>query len=168
MCLWGLGLETLPSADRRHGGQVPLGRRQGDPGGPLQHLLLPRAEQDDRVRGPALGHEHRRRASGVGNIFYGSEGYLVVKGYNTYESFDRRGKPGPEEQGRRPGRQALRQLHRGGPAAAIRRSCTDRSRPRTPARRWPTWATSPTGSAAGSSSTRPPRPSSATARPTPC
>ena len=51
--------------------------------------------------------------AGVGNIFYGSEGYLVVKGYNTYEAFDKAGKLDQEELGRRPGRQALRQLHRG-------------------------------------------------------
>ena len=25
--------------------------------------------------------------AGVGNIFYGDKGYLVVKGYGTYESF---------------------------------------------------------------------------------
>ena len=51
--------------------------------------------------------------AGVGNIFYGSDGYLVIKGYNTYESFTRpQGQARPEEQGRRPGRQALRQLHR--------------------------------------------------------
>ena len=34
---------------------------------------------------------------GVGNIFYGSEGYLVVKGYGTYESYlGRERKPGPK------------------------------------------------------------------------
>ena len=29
---------------------------------------------------------------GVGNLFYGSEGHLAVKGYNTYEAFDKGGR----------------------------------------------------------------------------
>jgi hypothetical protein len=33
----------------------------------------------------------------VGNIFYGSEGYLVIKHYSAYEIFlGRRGEPGPK------------------------------------------------------------------------
>ena len=41
--------------------------------------------------------------AGVGNIFYGSEGYLVVKGYNNYETFlGQKKEPGPKRQ-RRPG-----------------------------------------------------------------
>ena len=33
----------------------------------------------------------------MGNIFYGSEGYLVVKGYNTYETFlGQKKEPGPK------------------------------------------------------------------------
>src|SRR5262249_43839969 len=41
--------------------------------------------------------------AGVGNIFYGSEGYLVIKGYNTYEIFlGRRGEPGPKNKDSEP------------------------------------------------------------------
>ena len=29
---------------------------------------------------------------GVGNIYYGSDGYLAVKGYNSYEAYDKGGK----------------------------------------------------------------------------
>ena len=43
------------------GGQVPVRRRQGDAGGPDQHLSVPRPEEDDPVRGAALVHQPRRR-----------------------------------------------------------------------------------------------------------
>jgi len=37
-----------------------------------------------------------RAGNTIGNIFYGSKGYLVIDGYNKYYSFmDRDGKPGP-------------------------------------------------------------------------
>ena len=117
---------------------------------------------------PWLTNSEAGPGSGVGNIFYGSDGYLVIKGYNTYESFKgRKGEPGPKNKDSDPvGKHFANFID------AVRKrdpkSSTDRSRPRTTARAWPTWATSPTASAASSSSTRPPKSSSAIPRPTPC
>ena len=46
---------------------------------------------------------------GVGNIFYGSEGYLAINGYDSYEVFlGAEARAGPEAQSRR---RPLRQLH---------------------------------------------------------
>jgi hypothetical protein len=40
--------------------------------------------------------------AGVGNIFYGKDGYMVIRGYNTYETFlGRKREPGPK--GKSPG-----------------------------------------------------------------
>ena len=42
-----------------------------------------------------------RAGNTIGNIFYGSKGYLVIDGYNKYYSFmDRDGKPGPANNSR--------------------------------------------------------------------
>jgi hypothetical protein len=39
---------------------------------------------------------NREDGAGVGNIFYGSEGYMVVKGYDTYETYlGQKRTPGP-------------------------------------------------------------------------
>jgi predicted dehydrogenase len=55
MCMWGLGVDTLPSKVTSMGGKFLF---------------------DDDKETP-----------GVGNIIYGSEGYLVIKGYTTYEVY---------------------------------------------------------------------------------
>ena len=41
---------------------------------------------------------NREQGVGVGNIFYGSKGYLVIHGYNGYETFlGQKGEPGPKK-----------------------------------------------------------------------
>ncbi len=98
----------------------------------------------------------RRPATSIGNIFYGSKGYLVDRTkYQRYATWlGREQKPGPGRRPRADG-QPLGQLHRrraqpqaGGPERAHRgrrhlHAC------------WCTWRTSPTGWAARCTSTPP-------------
>ena len=90
----------------------------------------------------------------IGNLFYGSKGYLAVAGYNNYKTWlgrnsERRAR---QEQGRRP----LRQLHRRRAQPQARNPERRRSRkaPRPPC--WCTWPTFPTAWAAPSISIRRP------------
>ena len=79
----------------------------------------------------------------VGNIFYGSEGYLVVKGYDSYEIFlGQKREPGPTR--------TAGGDHFANFVKAVRsRKTSDQNGPVETAiwlRHWLTWATSHTGS----------------------
>jgi predicted dehydrogenase len=97
MCLWGLGLETFPSEIVAMGGKFLWDDDKETPEVLSSTYLFPDQKKmiEFEVRPWATNTEG---GAGVGNIFYGSEGYLVVKGYNTYETFlGRRGQPGPKK-----------------------------------------------------------------------
>ena len=97
MCLWGLGLETLPSQIVAMGGKFLWDDDKETPEVLTSSYMFPEQNQmiEFEVRPWATNTEG---GVGVGNIFYGSNGYLVIKGYNTYEAFDRDGKPGPKRE----------------------------------------------------------------------
>ncbi|WP_406695567.1 Gfo/Idh/MocA family oxidoreductase [Singulisphaera sp. Ch08] len=86
MCLWGLGLETLPSSIVAMGGKFLWDDDKETPELLSSSYMFPEQNQmiEFEVRPWATNPE---AGAGVGNIFYGSEGYLVIKGYNQYESF---------------------------------------------------------------------------------
>ncbi len=95
MCQWGLDVQ-LPSQIVAMGGKFLWDDDKETPEVLIVQLLLSGTEPDDRVRSASLVYE-RRRQTRVGNIFYGSEGYLVVRNYGSYESFlGRNGEPGPK------------------------------------------------------------------------
>jgi predicted dehydrogenase len=91
MCLWGLGLETLPSDIVAMGGKFLFDDDKETPEVLSSTYLFPEQKKiiEFEVRPWATNKED---GVGVGNIFYGSEGHLAVNGYNSYEAFDKSGK----------------------------------------------------------------------------
>ncbi len=95
MCLWGLGLETLPTDIIAMGGKFLWDDDKETPEVLSSTYLFPDQKQmiEFEVRPWSTNTEG---GVGVGNIFYGSEGYMTINGYNSYESFTRDGKAGPK------------------------------------------------------------------------
>ena len=96
MCLWGLGLETLPSEIVAMGGKFLFDDDKETPELLSSSYKFPETNQmiEFEVRPWDTNQE---AGAGVGNLFYGSEGYLVVRGYNQYETFlGPKGQPGPK------------------------------------------------------------------------
>ena len=91
MCLWGLGLETLPSSIVAMGGKFLWDDDKETPDVLSSTYMFPATNQmiEFEVRPWATNTEG---GIGVGNIFYGSEGTLAIKGYSSFEAFDRHGK----------------------------------------------------------------------------
>ena len=91
LCLWGLGLHSLPSAITAMGGKFLWDDDKETPDVLSSNYFVPEQNQmiEFEVRPWATNTEG---GVGVGNIFYGSEGHLAVKGYNSYEAFDKSGK----------------------------------------------------------------------------
>ena len=88
MCLWGLGLETLPSQIVAMGGKFLWDDDKETPEVLSSSYLFPEQKMmiEFEVRPWATNPEG---GTSVGNIFYGSEGYLVIKGYNSFEAYDK-------------------------------------------------------------------------------
>lgn len=96
MCLWGLGLETLPTDIVAMGGKFLWDDAKETPEVLTSNYFFPETNQmiEFEVRPWATNTEG---GATVGNIFYGSEGHLVIKGYNTYEIyFGQKNEPGPK------------------------------------------------------------------------
>lgn len=92
MCLWGLGLDhTFPSEIVAMGGKFLWDDDKETPEVLSSSYLFPEQKKmiEFEVRPWATNNE---AGAGVGNIFYGSEGYLVIRGYSNYEAFDKSGK----------------------------------------------------------------------------
>lgn len=94
LCLWGLGV-GLPNTITAQGGKFLWDDAKETPEVLSSTYLYP-------DEGKVIEFEVRpwctnlEDGAGVGNIFYGSEGYLVVKGYDTYETFlGQKREPGP-------------------------------------------------------------------------
>jgi predicted dehydrogenase len=97
MCLWGLGLETLPSEIVAMGGKFLWDDDKETPEVLSSSYLFPDSNKmiEFEVRPWATNNE--AAGAGVGNIFYGSDGYLVIRGYNHYEIFlGNKAEPGPK------------------------------------------------------------------------
>jgi predicted dehydrogenase len=86
LCLWGLGLESLPERITSMGGkflwddckEVPEVQTS------IYHYPKQRKIIQFEVRNWNTNLED---GAGVGNIFYGEKGYMVIKGYGTYETY---------------------------------------------------------------------------------
>ncbi len=91
LALWGLGLETLPSAIVSQGGKYLWDDDKETPEVLTSSYQFPATNQmiEVEVRPWATNAEGGVK---IGNLFYGSEGHLVVDGYNTFEAFGRDGK----------------------------------------------------------------------------
>lgn len=96
LCLWGLGLETLPTTITAMGGKFLWDDSKETPEVLTSSYLFP--EQNKMIEFEVRPWmTNTEGGSGIGNIFYGSEGYLVVNGYSSYESFlGQKREPGPK------------------------------------------------------------------------
>ncbi|MCA1686713.1 MAG: hypothetical protein LC745_12245, partial [Planctomycetia bacterium] len=85
------GLQTLPSDIVAMGGKFLWDDDKETPEVLSSNYLFPEQKQmiEFEVRPWATNTES---GVGVGNLFYGSDGYLAVKGYNSFEAFDKSGK----------------------------------------------------------------------------
>jgi len=95
MCMWGLGVDTLPSRVTSMGGKFLWDDDKETP--EVQTSLYHYPDQNKmiqfEVRHWCTNDEH---GASVGNIFYGSEGYLVVYNYDRYAVFlGQKKEPGP-------------------------------------------------------------------------
>ena len=96
MCLWGLGLETFPTDITAQGGKFLWDDDKQTPEVLCSSYLFPDQKKfiEFEVRPWMSNAEDGVK---IGNIFHGSEGYLVIKGYNQYEIFmGKDGEPGPK------------------------------------------------------------------------
>ncbi len=95
LCMWGLNV-GLPEQITAAGGKFLFNDAKITPEVLCSTYYYPKEKKiiEFEVR-PWITNEEN--GVGVGNIFYGSEGYLVVNGYDTYESFlGKDKKPGPK------------------------------------------------------------------------
>jgi predicted dehydrogenase len=86
MCLWGLGVDTLPSKITAMGGKFLWDDDKETPEVLTTVFLYPELKKmiQFEVRHWCTNTED---GAAVGNIFYGKDGYMVIKGYDSYEVF---------------------------------------------------------------------------------
>ncbi len=95
MCLWGLGV-GLPEKITAMGGKFLWDDAKETPEvlSSVYHYPKEKKIIEFEVRPWATNLED---GAGVGNLFYGSEGYMVIKGYDTYEIYlGQKREPGPK------------------------------------------------------------------------
>jgi predicted dehydrogenase len=85
MCLWGLGVQ-FPRQISASGGKFLWDDDKQTPEILSASYLFP---EQDKVMEVEVRHwfTNQEDAVTVGNIFYGSEGYLLIKGYDAYETY---------------------------------------------------------------------------------
>lgn len=86
MCLWGLGVDELPSKITAMGGKFTF---DDDKQTPEVLTCLYQYPEKKKMIQFEVRHwcTNLEDGAGVGNIFYGSKGYMVIKGYDTYEVY---------------------------------------------------------------------------------
>lgn len=86
LCMWGLGVDTLPSKITAMGGKFLWDDDKETP-----EVLTTLYHYPDQKKMIQFEVRHwctnLEDGAGVGNIFYGPKGYMVIKGYDTYEVF---------------------------------------------------------------------------------
>lgn len=96
ICRWGLGV-TLPTKVSSMGGHFMFDDDQLTPNTQIASLEFNQNGKKKmivfEVRHWMTNHEGGTK---VGNLFYGSEGYMVIEGYTEYKTFlGKNGEPGP-------------------------------------------------------------------------
>jgi predicted dehydrogenase len=95
LCLWGLGV-GLPERITAMGGKYLWDDDKETPETLTTLFQYPKEKKQIQfeVRPWCTNLED---GAGVGNIFYGSKGYMVIKGYDTYETYlGQKREPGPK------------------------------------------------------------------------
>lgn len=101
LCMWGLDVDSLPERITSMGGKFLWDDCKEVPEILTSIYHYPKQKKiiQFEVRNWCTNQED---GVGVGNIFYGDKGYMVVKGYGTYETFlgkDREKGPARSEKG---------------------------------------------------------------------
>jgi predicted dehydrogenase len=86
LCMWGLGVDTLPERITSMGGKFLFDDCKEVPEiqSSIYHFPKEKKIIQFEVRNWCTNLED---GAGVGNIFYGDKGYMVVKNYGTYETY---------------------------------------------------------------------------------
>jgi predicted dehydrogenase len=86
LCMWGLGVTSLPERITSMGGKFLWDDCKEVPEIQTSIYHYPKEKKmiQFEVRNWCTNLED---GAGVGNIFYGDKGYMVVKGYGTYETY---------------------------------------------------------------------------------
>ena len=86
LCMWGLGVNSLPERITSMGGKFLWNDSKETPEIQTSIFHYPNEKKiiQFEVRNWCTNLED---GAGVGNIFYGDKGYMVVKGYGTYETY---------------------------------------------------------------------------------
>ncbi|HET8548728.1 MAG TPA: Gfo/Idh/MocA family oxidoreductase [Bryobacteraceae bacterium] len=86
MCMWGLGVDTLPRKITSMGGKFLFDDDKETPEIQTSVYLYPDQKKmiQFEVRNWCTNLED---GAGVGNIFYGRNGYMVIKGYDMFETY---------------------------------------------------------------------------------
>lgn len=86
LCMWGLGVDSLPERITSMGGKFLWDDCKEVPEIQTSIYHYPKQKKiiQFEVRNWCTNLED---GAGVGNIFYGDKGYMVVKGYGTYETY---------------------------------------------------------------------------------
>jgi predicted dehydrogenase len=89
MCMWGLGVDTLPSKVTSMGGKFTFDDDKITPEVQTSLYLYPGPVGQQKMIQFEVRHwcSNLEDGAGVGNIFYGTDGVMVVKGYDTYETY---------------------------------------------------------------------------------
>jgi predicted dehydrogenase len=86
MCMWGLGVDTLPSKVTSMGAKFLFDDDKQTP--EVQTSLYAYPEQKKMIQFEVRHWcTNLEDGAGVGNIFYGRDGYMVIKGYDTFETY---------------------------------------------------------------------------------
>ena len=86
LCMWGLGVDKLPERITSMGGKFLWNDCKEVPEIQTSIYHYPKEKKiiQFEVRNWCTNLED---GAGVGNIFYGDKGYMVIKGYGTYETY---------------------------------------------------------------------------------
>ncbi len=86
MCMWGLGVDSLPKKITAMGDKFLFDDDKETPEVLTSTYLYPEEKKmiQFEVRHWCTNEEH---GVGVGNIFYGSDGYMLIKHYDAYETY---------------------------------------------------------------------------------
>ncbi len=89
LCMWGLGVDSFPSQITSMGGKFTFDDDKQTPEVQTSLYLYPGSTGQQKMIQFEVRHWHTNLedGAGVGNIFYGTEGYMVIKGYDTYDTY---------------------------------------------------------------------------------
>lgn len=86
LCMWGLGVDSLPERITSMGGKFLWDDCKEVP--EIQTSIYHYPKQKKMIQFEVRNwNTNLEDGAGVGNIFYGEKGYMVVKGYDTYETY---------------------------------------------------------------------------------